>query len=205
MLGPFYNNLSTQPSRHVFVITWSYLYSSLSCLPSEVALRIVLLHLACLWFCWSCFNLASREAEWSSEKTNKLLSGSLDSWHSSATSNLGDREEFTSHQPISQSSREEKPKSYSSKQKTMCIVAQMSVVIYYSHLLYMNGASNNIVHKENKVVQKMFMNLARDDSRCLENKQKQNTVREFQNGWKTHIWRKTCSNDKTLMGMHIMW
>lgn len=122
-LGPFYDHLSTQPSWHVFAITWSYLYSSLSCLPSEVTLRVVLIHLAYLWFCCRRFNLASREAAWSNEKANKFLTRSLGSRHSSATSNSGDRGEFTSYQPISQSAHEEKPKQYSPKEKTVCTVA----------------------------------------------------------------------------------
>lgn len=79
----------------------------------------------------------------------------------------------------------------------------MKVVFDCNNLIYMNGARNTTVHKENVVIQKVFLKPTRNKIRHLEDKEMQNTVHamkgirdQLENG----LRNVTCNDDKHLNG-----
>lgn len=81
----------------------------------------------------------------------------------------------------------------------------MKVVFDCNNLIYMKGARNTIVRKENVVIQKVFLKLTRNKIRHLEGKETQNTVHVVK-GIRDQLENRrrnvTGSDDKHLNGVY---
>lgn len=185
----------------MFIIIWSYLHGTQVALPSEVALGVVLIHLDCPGFVVVVFfNLTNQEAEWPNEKSTKFVSRGLVFWHSSVTNNLSDREDFSSYLPIPQSCHEEGKKKYILQNRKQH--AHLPRWQWY-FIAVMKAARNNIVHKENVVIQKCLLSPSETRSgtwRTKENRIQGTHWRGSETGWITDTGTNTCSNEKHLNG-----